>query len=651
MYLSKNDLLQLDTLNIYNLVKKDLDSFYSSHNNIIINKDEYKDIILDEIESFKQEIENNNQQSYTNISLKSILIDRVNKRIRIEIAIREKPEYQNFVQILKNHKLLQQEEINELTIKAQSGDVEARNIIVSHNLKLVVKTAKKYMGLGVELDDLIQEGIIGLISAVNKFDVTRGTMFSTYAMFHIRNSIYQSIYNTSRNVRLPIHQYENIFKYKRTAKKLTNQLNREPTLEEIADEMHISFNKALQIYNILIDTVSINKKISSVESDELELGDTIASNVEIDDVVMNDMMKDDLKNALYTSNLTERELYVIINRFGLFDCNRKTLDYLGQKLNITRERVRQVEKKGIEKLTRTKRGRSLAYYVSDSLKDNTKNTVEYEEYKNIYDKLPPDIFDYLFECGLTSFEMMVVSLSLGLINMNPISTKEIIAITGKSSNYVYSNLKKGLSKLKDGYNKDKFTEYISQIEENKKNRTEKIKSELYDSFGCTKEEFERIYNRFSENEKKIINKRMKINYDKIMTKNEQYTFDKSLTRKIKKYLSENRKEKEKIEELNRVNKQINSSSENKDKELVSIINKAYDTNLFKELNKIISIKESIAILLIYGYIYDSYYPISYVSKLLDISNESIYKAEKKVEFIFKNISKEEQEKVKELLKK
>ncbi len=260
-------------------------------------------------------------------------------------------------------KLLTNEEEAELADRIVTGDEEAKAILAEANLRLVVSIAKRYVGRGMLFLDLIQEGNIGLMKAVEKFDVTKGYKFSTYATWWIRQAITRAIADQARTIRVPVHMVETINKLARVERQLTLELNREPTEEELSKKMGTTVEKIRDIYKISQEPVSLETPIG--EEDDSHLGDFIPdeTNMSPEDFAINELLKDEISEVLLT--LTEREEKVIRLRFGLEDGRPRTLEEVGQLFGVTRERIRQIEAKALRKLRHPSRSRKLKDYLGD----------------------------------------------------------------------------------------------------------------------------------------------------------------------------------------------------------------------------------------------------------------------------------------------
>ena len=252
------------------------------------------------------------------------------------------------------------EEIKALTKTQDAGD-EAKKRLAEANLRLVVSIAKRYVGRGMLFLDLIQEGNLGLIKAVEKFDYRKGYKFSTYATWWIRQAITRAIADQARTIRIPVHMVETINKLIRVSRQLLQELGREPTPEEIAEEMNLPVERVREILKISQEPVSLETPIG--EEEDSHLGDFIQDdNVPVPaDAAAFTLLKEQLEEVLGT--LTEREQKVLTLRFGLEDGRARTLEEVGKEFNVTRERIRQIEAKALRKLRHPSRSRKLKDYL------------------------------------------------------------------------------------------------------------------------------------------------------------------------------------------------------------------------------------------------------------------------------------------------
>ena len=333
-----------DTLSDLELSKDQIENIFNTIDKLEI------DIIDEKEDGIDKELQNKNEKKIPlneklDLNIKSPIIDPVRMYLKGIGKVR----------------LLTATEEVQLSKRIEAGDAVAIKLLVEANLRLVVSIAKKYVGRGVLFLDLIQEGNLGLIKAVEKFDYRRGYKFSTYATWWIRQGITRAISDQARTIRVPVHMVDNINKLIRVQRKLTQEYGRDPSAEEISEKMDFTPEKVREIIKISQHPVSFETPIG--EAGNSHLGDFIEDS-EIEkpaDAALFAMLQDQLKEVLGT--LTDRERRIIQLRFGLYDGHPRTLEEVGREFKVTRERIRQIEFKTINKLRNPNRSRALKDYI------------------------------------------------------------------------------------------------------------------------------------------------------------------------------------------------------------------------------------------------------------------------------------------------
>ena len=307
---------------------------------LLIESDDDEDVLIEEVEAEAEKVEEVD------------VLEGVSTEDPVRMYLKE----------IGNVPLLTSEQEVELARRVEAGDEEAKKALTEANLRLVVSIAKKYVGRGMPFLDLIQEGNMGLMKAVDKFDYTKGYKFSTYATWWIRQAITRGIADTGRTIRVPVHMVETINKTLRMTRQLLQELGREPTPEEVAERLSVPVSRVREVLKISRDPVSLDTPIG--EEDDSHLGDFIEDDTALSpaDSATFSMLREELANAL--ESLTERERQVVKLRFGLEDGRARTLEEVGREFNVTRERIRQIAAKALRKLRHPSRSKRLKDFLN-----------------------------------------------------------------------------------------------------------------------------------------------------------------------------------------------------------------------------------------------------------------------------------------------
>ncbi len=333
----------------------------SEDSDLELNDDELEEDVSDEVNDSDDEQEDDNGEE---------TVARISKMINSSFSQIQNGNFsssvndsvKSYLKEIGKVPLLTAEEEVIIAKRIEEGDLEAKDILITSNLRLVVSIAKKYVGRGMLFLDLIQEGNMGLVKAVEKFDYTKGFKFSTYATWWIRQAITRAIADQARTIRIPVHMVETINKLTRVQRQLVQELGRDPSAEEISARLDgISPEKVREIQKIAMEPVSLETPIG--EEDDSHLGDFIEDKHAMlpDEYANNQMMKEEINSAL--SELTEREERVLRLRFGLDDGKTRTLEEVGKEFDVTRERIRQIEVKAIKKLKHPNRSKRLKEFL------------------------------------------------------------------------------------------------------------------------------------------------------------------------------------------------------------------------------------------------------------------------------------------------
>lgn len=320
-------------------LEKDLD---------IVADDEDEDIDLDELRSFEEELSKEDK------------LEAIREKGKNKVVITDDP-VRMYLKEIGRIPLLTYEEEVELAKRIEAGDQRAKDQLAEANLRLVVSIAKRYVGRGMQFLDLIQEGNMGLIKAVDKFEHKKGFKFSTYATWWIRQAITRAIADQARTIRIPVHMVETINKLVRAQRQLVQELGRDPLPEEVAELMNMDVEKVREVQKIAQEPVSLETPIG--EEEDSHLGDFIPDEeiLSPSDAATNTMLREQLISVLDT--LTDRERKVLALRFGLDDGRTRTLEEVGQAFDVTRERIRQIEAKALRKLKHPSRSKKLRDFL------------------------------------------------------------------------------------------------------------------------------------------------------------------------------------------------------------------------------------------------------------------------------------------------
>ncbi len=336
----------LDAIGEMDIDAEQMEKFYDAlETNGIEIVENFDDIVLDDVE-------------LTNITSGDDYLEE-SEEISDSIAIDDPVKI--YLKEIGRVPLLSSEEEMELAIRIASGDEDAKRRLSEANLRLVVSIAKRYLGRGMQFLDLIQEGNLGLIKAVDKFDYTKGFKFSTYATWWIRQAITRAIADQARTIRIPVHMVETINKVKKASSTLLHQTGHEPSADEIADLLGMPVDKVSEIMRVSQEPVSLETPIG--EEEDSHLGDFIPDDdaPAPQDAASNILLKEQLAAVL--STLTPREAKVLRLRFGLDDGRSRTLEEVGEEFNVTRERIRQIEAKALRKLRHPSRSKKLKDFL------------------------------------------------------------------------------------------------------------------------------------------------------------------------------------------------------------------------------------------------------------------------------------------------
>ena len=541
--INKNDIEKMSNTEIYDLLSEKLNKMYISIKDKISEVD-FKNVVLLSIDETRDRIIDGDDfyDLLHTLTLRNI------KNNYDANGIDSLNDY--FTDISKYKTLTDEEEIIEMK-KIKAGDLEARDNFIKCNLKLVVYVVRKYQNFGLPLLDLIQEGNMGLMKAVEKFNPEKNYKFSTYAFWWIRQAATRAISDKGRNIRIPVHFHELFNAYKRKYKELEQKYSRKPTTQELASELDVTEEKIEQLEILTEDTISLNQNIG--EEEDTELGDVIASDeIGIDEEVMNKQMRIDINQAFIDCGLSDREINIISLRFGLNDGVEKTLEEVGSIYNITRERVRQIEAKILRKLKTNHKTRHLISYLKDGDEDARVNKKMPSFYVDrvgtiqalsLTNNIPSTVTSYLLKCGLTTNEIKILCYLVGIPNGSQLTVTEVGRIMNVSNDYISKTAITACRKLKPYNEKDTFLNYVYNAHLNyfvklilkvlyvNKNNDDEIKEQyegivtpqkisFYQYFEkYSKSDLDTIIESLSDSDKDFIRLRFGDNFDEPFTRN------------------------------------------------------------------------------------------------------------------------------------
>lgn len=362
----------MDFIKDYDFSEEEIDAIFDYLNESSLMASDIDDDLDDDVE-LSDDVEldeeiigevDQNSESYDEFDLNAIYDkDYYDANLSLSSNVKINDPVKMYLKEIGSVPLLSNKEEIDLAIRILDGDEEAKKELTSANLRLVVSIAKRYVGRGMLFLDLIQEGNMGLIKAVEKYDHTKGFKFSTYATWWIRQAITRAIADQARTIRIPVHMVETINKLTKIQRNLVQELGRDPKAEEIAAQMEgMTPEKVREIQKISLDPVSFETPIG--EEDDSHLGDFIEDSEALSpfDYAANELLKDELNDVLL--ELTDREEKVLRLRFGLEDGKTRTLEEVGKEFNVTRERIRQIEAKALRKLKHPSRSKRLKDFMT-----------------------------------------------------------------------------------------------------------------------------------------------------------------------------------------------------------------------------------------------------------------------------------------------
>ena len=508
--------------------------------------------------------------------------------------------------------LLKREEEIELAKRIEKHDEEARQKLIESNLRLVASVAKKYINRGISFQDLIEEGNTGLIKAVDKYDYRKGTKFGTYAVWWIKQTIYRSLYNDARIIRIPIHHYEKINQLKNEIDNLTQELNRKPTVEEIEKVTGKTKKEIEEMLQEIEIPVSINQKVN-IDSDSEELGQFIPSKENLEEDFEKKNLRKDILKVFDLLELSEIERTILIKRYGLDGQECMSLEAIGNLFNVTRERIRQIQKRAEKKIFYSRHSKILKGYLETETKTQSKR-YEKIDYNNleIMSKIPKEIDEYLTKHNFNNPEKLILLLTSGIITKKPLNELEIHKTFGIPIQYIKKLITSSVKKLEQ----IEESEIKTKLTKNLKIKIKEIKfpRPLYLSIGCTKEELMKRIEYLKEEERNIIFKKTGLDFDHPKEENplsnrEKYQLYNVIIPKLKKMMNTNEEERREEQELEKINPE----------KVLSI----FQSPNYKEILNYLTPQQTIIFLLKTGYFNNKFYTTQELSTFLNTSEEEI----------------------------
>ena len=643
----------------------------------IMNNDKAKEYIKLLVDKYKYYIENNNLEKIITNQLITDLVELFYEENYIDIEnnnedVSEKynNDYEDkefdldtrdtlnlYKKEIGRYPLLTREQEIELAKRIEQNDEEAKKLMINSNLRLVISIAKRYTNRGLDILDLIQEGNAGLIKAVEKYDLSLGTKFSTYATWWIRQAITRAIYNDGRLIRIPIHQQEKINSIKKTIGILTKKYKRNPTIEEIAKEANKTEEEIRLLIKHIENPVSINKKVGNDE--ETEFGDFIPNETNLEEQHENSSLKEDILRVFNLCNLSELQKEILIKRYGLDGQAPRTLEEIAKEHNVTRERIRQIQDKTERRIYASRHSKILKSYLYDNISSTEDDNKKYSK-EELLGEIPEKIRDYLRLKEFTKTEIIVLAYITGITKREYLTIDDIHLLLGYDRIYIKKVKNDALIKLNNLEDSEFKKLLLEKMKENdillikniKGGKIMKRQKPLYELIKCTKEELIEAIDKLTEEEKQLIKKKTSNNYD-YPTPEEKLT-DKENTkyyttiipklktrvsriksRKIPTIVPSNDKEPIDIKETNQ-----DEIKQTVSKEIPQIIkaektNETFDKNdyikllefikspSYQDIIKVLTPKQAIIFMLKAGYIDKKYFNSKKIAEFLEIPEEEV----------------------------